>query len=487
MFKASDMTTIKQLSKFVYEVEKESGMNISPRIYADEEIIGVLKEEDKDGKWSSLQQMKNMSTLPGLVNFSVLADVHPGYGAPIGSAIVSNLKEGVITFGGVGFDINCGVHSLVVPLKAKEVAEKKKELADALYRGIPAGVGSTGELKLSNSELDEVMVKGAEFVVARGFGSKKDLKFIEENGRMEGANPKDVSDKARKRVFDEIGTLGSGNHYCEVQEVEQVFDSATAKAFGLEKGGTMVSIHCGSRALGHQIGTDYLTILDAAVKKYNIPIKDREMVCAPIESEEGKQFFSAVKAGTNAAFANRQVLGSLVKRIFAKVYGIDEDEVETFYDIGHNTAKVETHKLGQKNAKLLVQRKGSTRGFGPGREEVPLKYRKVGQPVLVGGTMGTNSFILKGTEKAMQETFGSTIHGAGRAMSRTKATKNWSGEEIVKALAEKGIIVKSRSLKGISEEAPSAYKDILSVVEVMHGAGISEKVAKLKPMICVKG
>ena len=319
---------------------------------------------------------------------------------------------------------------------------------------------------------------------------------MEEGGCEKKADVNAVTDKAKERALDQIGTLGSGNHYCEVQEIEKVFDEKGAKVFGLEEGGTFISIHCGSRALGHQIGTDYLEILDGAVKKYGIKIAERDLVCAPIQSEEGQKYFGAIKAGSNAAFANRFVIGTLVKRSFAKVFGIGEDEVKTFYDVGHNTAKIESHYVGQignaeenksKKQKVLVQRKGSTRGFGPGREEVSLKYRKVGQPVLVGGSMGTNSFILKGTKIAMEKTFGSTIHGAGRSMSRTEALGKWKPQQLLESLAAKGIIIKARSLKGLPEEAPDAYKDILSVVEVMHKTGISEKVAKLKPMICIKG
>jgi tRNA-splicing ligase RtcB len=300
-------------------------------------------------------------------------------------------------------------------------------------------------------------------------------------------NPKDVSDKAKERAYDQVGTLGSGNHYCEVQEIEKIFDEKAAKIFGIEKGKTFVSIHCGSRALGHQIGTDYLEILDNAAKKYGISIPERDLVCAPIESEEGKKYFSAINAATNAAFANRQVIGVLVKRTIARVMGASEKEIKTFYDIGHNTAKLEKHLIEGKKKEVLVQRKGSTRGFAPGMKEVPLEYRKAGQPVIVGGSMGTSSFILKGTEKAMQGTFGSTIHGAGRSMSRTSALKKWKPEELLKQLNEKGIIVKAHSLKGLPEEAPEAYKNISSVVEIMHRAGISEKVAELKPMICIKG
>ncbi|MCX6800925.1 MAG: RtcB family protein [Candidatus Diapherotrites archaeon] len=483
------MGEIKKISEFIYEVPKEGNMRVPGRIYGNENTIAALNDEfQKNPNWNSLQQMENGAGLPGIQKYLfALADVHCGYGLPIGSVFAADPNEGVITFGGIGFDINCGVHSLIVPLKASEVEKKKKEIAEQLFRDVPAGLGSKGNLELGSGELDEVMEKGAEFVVERGCGRREELKFIEENGCVNGADPKNVSEKAKQRALRQIGTLGSGNHYCEIQEIEKIFDEEAAEAFGLEKEGVLVSIHCGSRALGHQIGTDYLSILAEASRKYKINIPDRELVCAPIESEEGQDFFSAVKCGMNAAFANRQAIASLVRRSFAKVFGISEAEVKTLYDVGHNTAKMERHKVNGKMKELLVQRKGSTRGFGPDRGEVPSKYRKVGQPVIVGGTMGTHSFILKGTEKAMEETFGSTIHGAGRAMSRTRALKMWTGSQMVQELEKKGILIKAKSLKGLPEEAPLAYKDVEEVVNIMHKAGISTKVAMVKPMVCVKG
>ncbi|VVB76327.1 tRNA-splicing ligase RtcB [uncultured archaeon] len=476
---------LKQKNKYSYELELGKG-DANPRIYANSEIVSTLEAEYTQHN-SSLKQLENLSMLPGLKGIVALADIHPGYGAPIGTTTASDLKEGVITFAATGFDINCGVHSLIHPLNAKEVSEKKKQLAEQLFRDVPAGLGIRGKLVLTKSEMDEVLEKGAAFAVKKGFGAKKDLKLMEEEGCVDGADADVVSDKAKERALDQIGTLGSGNHYCEVQEIEKVFDEKAAKIFGLKEKGTFLSIHCGSRALGHQIGTDYLPILDSAVKKYGLKIPERDLVCAPIESEEGQKYFSAIKAGSNAAFANRFVIGSLAKGAIAKVFGISAEEVKTFYDIGHNTAKIEKHLIDGKRQNVLIQRKGSTRGFGSGMNEVPLKYRKAGQPVIVGGSMGTNSFILKGTKRAMKETFGSTIHGAGRSMSRSQALTKWTGEQLLAELAMKGILVKARSVKGLPEEAPEAYKDILSVVEVMHKAGISEKVAKLKPLVCIKG
>jgi len=480
---------IKKIDEHTYEIPKEGAMTVPGRIIANKKIMDVvLNDYAQDSMHNPIKQIINACSLPGLVKHSLaMPDLHVGYGTVIGSVTASDLKEGVITFAATGFDINCGVHSLILPLTAKEVAEKKKELAEQLFKDVPAGLGIRGKLVLTKSEMDEVLEKGAAFAVKKGFGTKKDLKLMEEEGCVLGADANVVSDKAKERALDQIGTLGSGNHYCEVQEIEKVFDEKAAKVFGLKEKGTFLSIHCGSRALGHQIGTDYLSVLDGAVKKYNIKIPERDLVCAPIESEEGQKYFSAIKAGSNAAFANRFVIGALAKGAIAKVFGINAEGVKTFYDIGHNTAKIEKHLIEGKKQSVLVQRKGSTRGFGPGNAKVPLKYRKVGQPVIVGGSMGTNSFVLKGTKRAMDETFGSTIHGAGRSMSRTQALTKWTGEQLLADLAAKGILIKARSVKGLPEEAPSAYKDILSVVEVMHRAGISEKVAKLKPLICIKG
>ena len=481
------MTELKQVEKLIYEVPKEGDMRVPGRVYGDKYVIDHLLEEEKQ-EWSALKQIKNVACLPGIQKYSfALADVHPGYGAPIGGVAAFDIDEGVITFGAVGFDINCGVRTLRTPLMKDDVEKVKEKLAQKLFENIPAGLGRTGDLKLSESEIDEVIVNGAEFVVKKGYGFKEDLVFTEEGGKIDGANPDVVSHKAKQRQFKQVGTLGSGNHYLEVQYVDEIFDEECAKVFGLQKGQVVISIHCGSRALGHQIGTDYLQELDAAVKKYGIKIKDRELVCAPIKSPEGEKYFSAVKAGVNTAFANRHVIGHLARGVIAKVFGIGEKEVETLYDVGHNTAKIEEHDVDGEKKKLLVHRKGSTRGFGPGRKEVPEAYRKVGQPVLVGGTMGTSSYILSGTERGMRETFGSTVHGAGRLMSRIQAKKNWRANDVIKELRAKGIIIKGHSLAGVAEEAPNAYKDVTDVVNVMHNAGITNKVVKVKPLISVKG
>jgi tRNA-splicing ligase RtcB len=472
-----------EIKKHVWEVAVEGDMRVPGRIYADEVILNQLKAE-LNSDWSALKQVMNVATLPGIQKASIaMSDVHPGYGFPIGGVGAFDTEEGVITMAGIGFDVNCGVRTIKTPLEKKDVEPKKAELAEKLFENIPAGLGSTGDLKLSEAQIDKVLLDGAKYVLEKGYGTEDDLEFTEENGRVEGADPSKVSHKAKQRQYKQVGTLGSGNHYLEVQYVEEILDESAAKAYGLFKDQVIVSLHCGSRALGHQVGTDYLQFLEAASKKYGIALKDRELVCAPFSSPEGQQYFSAVNAAINCAFANRQVLAHLTRGVLSSVLGVKHEELTQLYDIGHNTCKLEEH--GGK--KLVVHRKGATRAFGPGRKEVPSAYRKVGQPVLVGGTMGTSSYILHGTKTGMDEAFGSACHGAGRAMSREKAKRNWWGEAIQKQLESGGIIVKGHSKAGLAEEAPGAYKDVDRVVNVMHLTGVAMKVARLKPLVCVKG
>ncbi len=454
-------------------------MKVPARIYADEQIMNVLKEEEKT-EWSSLRQLGNIAELPVEKRVIALPDVHPGYGSPIGGVIASDLKKGIISFGGIGFDINCGVRTMVTPLFEKDL-KNKKDIADSLYKDIPAGLGIEGSLKIEKNEMDEIIEKGAEYIVSLGYGTKDDLKHIEENGKIEGAEKEKISDKAKQRQRKQIGTLGSGNHYSEVQVVDEIFDEKTAKEYGITKNQIVISFHCGSRALGHQIGMDYLPLLYKASKKYKLPLPDKELASAPIESKEGDDYLKAVFGGINTAFANRQMLAHLIRQSFAKASGIKENEIKTLYDIGHNTAKIEEHEIDGEKKELLVQRKGSTRGFFSD----DLIYRA--QPVIVGGSMGTSSYILKGTKKAMMETFGSTIHGAGRVQSRTGAIKANKNIDLIKELEKQGIIVRARSKKGLLEEAPSAYKEIERVVGIVHRTGISEKVARLKPIINIKG
>jgi len=479
---------VRQMSDFLWEIPKEGEMLVPGRIYADRESMEFLLGESKSKQWDALLQVKNVACLPGIQKASLaMADIHPGYGFPIGGVGAFDTKTGVVTIAGVGFDINCGVRTMTVDLAAEEIEDKKEEIANALFRSVPAGLGSTGLLKLSLGEIDRVLERGAQFALERGYGIPEDLEYIEERGRVEGADPAAVSVHAKQRQLKQVGTLGSGNHYLEVQYVDRVFDEDAAKAFGLPKGKVVVSIHTGSRALGHQIGTDYLKILKRASEKYRIPIREPELVAAPIESPEGRQYISAVQAGSNCAFANRQAIGGLVRKAFKEVFSLRDDDIKTMYEVGHNNLKFEKHEVDGALRKLLVHRKGATRAFGAGRSEVPEKYRGVGQPVIVGGTMGTSSYILIGTERGMSETFGSAVHGAGRKKSRKQALREYRGENIIEEMGGRGILIKVHSRKGAAEEAPGAYKDVDSVVSIMEGAGVNSRVVRLKPLICIKG
>lgn len=482
---------LNKIHENLYEMPKHEEMHVPARIYANKEIIDLLMEDiENEKQWNSLLQLYNVASLQGIVKYALaMSDVHPGYGFPIGGVGAFDLQKGVIAVGGVGFDINCGIRTMSTPLFKKDFDDegKKEKLANQLFRDVPAGLGSTGDIELSVKEIDQTLVEGAEFAINRGYGFEEDLEYIEEEGRIKGADPENVSEKAKKRQLKEMGTLGSGNHYLEVQYISEIYDKKAAKAFGLAQDQVIVSMHCGSRGLGHQIGTDYLKTLEKAAKKYNIPIRERELVCAPFKSPEGQKYFSAVNAGVNCAFANRQFIAHLTRGAFEHALGVKPKEIKTFYEIGHNTVKVEEHDFDGQTKDLLVHRKGSTRGFGPGRKEVPEKYRKIGQPAIIGGTMGTHSYILSGTEKGMQETWGSACHGAGRAMSRMEAKKKWYGKTLVKELRKKGIIIKGHSMSGIAEEAPGSYKDVDIVVDTMHEAGVINKVLKMKPLIVIKG
>jgi len=485
----TDELKLVQIEPYVWEIPPYGDMLVPGRIYGDWETIDHLVDDVQAGKeWNALDQIVNVACLPGIqVASMAMADVHPGYGFPIGGVGAFDAHEGVISAAGVGFDINCGVRTLRTPLTREELEGKEERLVDALYQMVPAGLGSTGDIKLDVKGIDKVLVKGAEFSVGLGYGFPEDLEYIEERGRIEGAEPEVVSHKAKQRQFKQVGTLGSGNHYAEVQYVEEINAPEVADAYGLFPNQVVVSLHTGSRALGHQIGTDYLKYLEKASRKYGIPIRERELVCAPFESEEGQRYFAAVKCGINCAFANRQALAHLVRIAFQKAIGLNPREITTLYEVAHNTAKLEEHEVDGQMKQLIIHRKGATRAFGPGRKELPEAYREVGQPVLVGGTMGTYSFILHGTEKAMEETFGTALHGAGRMMSRRRAKKRWWGEDVMKELAARGILIRAHSKAGVAEEAPGAYKDVTRVVEIMEGAGIIRRVATLKPFICLKG
>lgn len=480
---------LEQISSVEWLLPKHDQMRVPGRIYADSDTIAQL-ERDGSGRaeWDALLQVKNVASLPGIVEAALaLPDIHPGYGFPIGGVGAFDPSDGVAVVGGVGFDINCGVRLLATPLSRDEVESLIEPLGEDLYKTVPAGLGSEGKLRLSFEEIDRVLCEGAAYAVERGYGLPDDLRFIEENGRMGGADPTTVSDLAKKRQFRQVGTLGSGNHYLEVQFVESVFDDEVAAVYGLREGQVVVSIHTGSRALGHQIGQDYLKEMAAASKKYAIPIPERELVCAPIESPEGQRYLSAVACGANCAFANRQAIAHLVRASLARVCGIPENEVRLVYDIGHNNAKMEQHSVNGEPRRLLVHRKGSTRAFGPGREESPRPYRDVGHPTLVGGTMGTASYVMHGTRLGMEKAFGSGIHGAGRAMSRKKAAKRFWGETVRAGMASSGTRLWAHSLRGVAEEAPGAYKDVERVVRAAAEAGLNLPVARLRPLAVIKG
>ena len=487
--KVNDRTTIRQIAPYKWEVLHQGDMLVPGWIYTDERGIRDLAQEVTSGQaWNSLKRIINVACLPGIQKASMaMADVHPGYGFPIGGVGAFDVEGGVVSMAGVGYDINCGVRTLRTTTHRDEVEPKKGKLADALYHTVPAGLGSKGNIRLTIDEMDRLLTEGAGWVVRHGYGVPEDLMYIEERGRIAEADPETVSRKAKQRELEQIGTLGSGNHYLEVQWVERIYDPQAADAYGLFPEQVLISIHSGSRALGHQIGTDYVPALAAASIKYGIPIRERELACAPIDSPEGQRYLSAVRCGINGAFANRQALAYLAREAFHRVMGVRPDEITTLYEVAHNTAKVEDHEVNGKARKLVVHRKGATRAFGPGHPALPASYRSIGQPVLVGGTMGTCSYILRGTQKAMAETFGSALHGAGRVLSRSKAIKRFRGEQIATDLADQGIVIRGHSKRGLAEEAPAAYKDVTEVVDIMHESGVVQKVARVRPIVCIKG
>ena len=475
-----DPKKFKKIKDFEWEIPKSGKMRVPGKIFASETLI---KEMD-DKVW---EQVSNVATLPGIQKASIaMPDAHWGYGFPIGGVGAFDPEEGgIISVGGVGFDINCGIVTLKTGLTFDEVRPKIKQIINTLFDIVPAGLGSRGEVNLTASQVNEVLVTGAEWVVKNGYGLEEDLQFIEENGKVANAKPENVSQEALKREKKQVGTLGSGNHYLELQRIDEIYDEETAKKFGLGKDEIIISVHCGSRALGHQIGTDYLKTLAEASRKYNIPILEKELVCAPINSEEGQKYFSAVNCGINYAFANRQMIVYFLRNGFKKVF--PDSELKMLYNIGHNTVKIEKHEVNGKMKKLYIHRKGATRSFGPNREDLPKVYRGVGQPVIIGGTMGTASYILCGTDYGEKMAFGSVCHGAGRTMSRTEALRRWRGDRLIKELEAKGICIKCHSFPGLAEEAPGAYKAVEEVVDAAHNANLSKKVVRMRPIGTIKG
>jgi tRNA-splicing ligase RtcB len=475
-----DTSRLIRKSETEWWVEPFGEMTVPGIIYATETLI-----RDMDDK--VFEQVTNVAKLPGIVKASfAMPDAHWGYGFPIGGvAAFDPDRGGVVSAGGVGFDISCGVRTLRTSLVIDDVVPVKKELADVLFRTIPAGVGSTGRLSLSPGQMQDMLAGGARWAVESGYGLPEDLDHIEEQGCMAGAIPANVSELAKKRQKHEMGTLGSGNHYLEVQKVGEVFEESLATAFGIRVGDVVLSIHCGSRGLGHQIGTDFLKKMVVRAPAFGLTLPDRELACAPIHSGLGEEYFGAMRAGINCALANREIITHLTRLAFAEI--LPKARLEILYDVSHNTCKLEEHTVAGVKKRLFVHRKGATRAFGPGHPGLPEAFRGTGQPVLIGGTMGTASYILVGTAQSEAAAFSSSCHGAGRQMSRHQALRHWSGRQLIDQLAAEGIIIRSPSQRGVAEEAPGAYKDVCAVVDAAHAAKLSSKVARLEPLICIKG
>jgi tRNA-splicing ligase RtcB len=475
-----------KIQDYLYEIPRSfrADMRVPARILADDRI---LEEAMRD---RSLEQLVNTATLPGLVNYViVMPDIHEGYGFPIGGVAATKLPNGIISPGGVGYDINCGVRLLASHLSKEEVAPYLSDLASALYRNCPSGVGTGGHIAVTQKEVDEVLETGARWARKRGFASDEDLERTEDRGSIPGADASKVSRKAKDRGKDQIGTLGAGNHFIEVDEIVEIYDEEVAGRMGLFLEQVAVQIHCGSRGLGHQVATDYVSLFQKVTSKYGIKIPDRELVCAPLDSPEGQDYLAAMNCAANYAWANRQVLFHHIRRTFEEVLAgkVKRWQLYQIYDVAHNIAKIEEHEVDGRPTKVCVHRKGATRAFGPGSPVLPAIYRDIGQPVLVPGSMGTTSYVLVGAEESMRQAFGSTCHGAGRTMSRSQAKKQVRGSELRQALEEEGIIIRAGSMAGLAEEAPEAYKDVDRVVEVVHRAGLARKVARLEPLAVIKG
>jgi tRNA-splicing ligase RtcB len=467
---------------FEWEVPKGfvPNMRVPGRFFLSDALMETLEE-------GAVQQLANVATMPGIVKNSLaMPDIHWGYGFPIGGVAAFDREEGVISPGGVGFDINCGVRLLSTPLRAEEVSNRR-ELIERLFHAVPTGVGAKSSLRLSSKELEGMLLKGSAWAVDHGYGNAKDIIRCEEQGQMKSADPSAVSDKARQRGMPQSGTLGSGNHFLEVQEVKEIYNVSAAERMGLSTGQVCIMIHCGSRGLGHQVCTDHLKVLEGATKRYKLSLPDRQLACAPLDSPEGRAYFGAMAAAANYAWANRQVIMHMTRGVLSSMYGIGEDEMPLIYDVAHNVAKFEEHRIDGTLKQLCIHRKGATRAFGPGSHDIPPEFADIGQPVIIPGSMGTSSYLLNGTSRAMERTFGSTCHGAGRVMSRSKAKKALSGQEVKKALETEGIIVRAPSVGAIVDEAPEVYKPSGEVVRVVHEVGISRLIARLEPMGVIKG
>jgi len=478
--------SLEQITPYKWRIPKSfrDGMRVDAIVYGNKFIIDSVEPD-------ALYQLTNVAMLPGVLEPVIGApDIHFGYGLPMGAVGAFDAEEGVISSGCTGFDINCGIRMIRTNLTVDDIKGKLRILIDTLFRNVPCGVGAKGKLRLTYDQLDEVLVKGAEWALENGYATKEDLERIEENGRMKGADPSKVSDMAKKRGLPQLGTLGAGNHFLEVQAVDEIYDEETAKAFGIEKPGQIiVMLHCGSRGFGHQVASDYLEIHAKAVEKYGIKIPDKQLVCAPANSDEGQDYFKAMQCAVNYAFANRTVMTKWIRDSFEQVFDRtwEDMDMQLIYEVAHNICKLEEHEIDGKKRKVYVHRKGATRALPPGHPLVPRVYKKFGQPILIAGSMGTASYVLVGTEKS-KESFYSTCHGAGRVMSRHKAIKSFRGEEIRKKLLEtRGIYVRATHGKVIAEEAPDAYKNVDEVIESVHQAGISRKVARVIPLGVAKG
>jgi tRNA-splicing ligase RtcB (3'-phosphate/5'-hydroxy nucleic acid ligase) len=475
-----DTSSLSRITETEWRLPATGAMRVPAVMFA---TIGLLTDmEDK-----VLEQARNVACLPGIVEASyVMPDAHWGYGFPIGGVAAFDAAEGgVVSAGGVGFDISCGVRTLLTGLRRADIEPVKQDLADSLFRNIPAGLGSTGKVTLDEREMDAMLAGGAHWAVAQGYGTAADLDRVEEHGMMAGAQPDAVSAHAKKRQRAEMGTLGSGNHYLELQEVTAIHDDAAARGFGLRLGDIVLSIHCGSRGLGHQIGTEFLREMAVAAPSHGIDLPDLELACAPIRSELGQRYLGAMRAAINCALANRQIITHLTRRVLHHFF--PDASLDLLFDVSHNTCKEETHEVAGRERRLFVHRKGATRAFGARHSDLPDVLKPIGQPVLIGGSMGTTSCIMVGSAVSPERAFASACHGAGRRMSRHQALKHWHGRQVVDELAARGIIVKSPSSRGVAEEAPGAYKDTAAVVDAAHAAGLARKVATLVPVICIKG
>lgn len=475
-----------RVAEYVWEIPAtfRDDMRVPARLYADENLLHAALTDN------SVVQLVNTATLPGVIWHAIaMPDIHQGYGFPIGGVVATRLPHGVISPGGVGYDINCGVRLLVSLAAVEEIKPFLEEIASALYANCPSGVGSRGPLRLSNSELDGVLHEGARWMLGKGYALREDLDRTEEFGRIPGADAGYVSARAHERGRDQLGTLGAGNHFIEVDKIAEVYDETVAARLGIYAGNVAVQIHCGSRGFGHQVCEDYVSRFQKTVRDYGINLPDRELVCAPFDSSEGQEYFHAMACAANFAFANRQLLAHLIRRSFEQVLAgrVERFHLQQVYDIAHNMAKIEEHNIEGHQIRVCVHRKGSTRAFGPGSSVLPDDLRDIGQPVLIPGSMGTASYVLVGTPGAMEETFGSTCHGAGRVMSRAKARKMVHGAELRQQLKSRGILVCAGSMSGLAEEAPAAYKDVSRVVEVVDRVGIGKKIARLEPMAVIKG